>query len=502
MRRAGYTTIVALMTAAVAACGGTTADTPDAQASDAPTSPDAGGDAMPASCTELSSPELTITAVPAHISGDISTTGADLIAPPMCATDDDPFGEQTAGNDEVISVQGLTPGTDYVVRLVGAADLSFYVITGCSLPSGPANRDCLLYEDKTTSGAEVGHFVAPDAPVWIVVDYYASQPPADGTWSMDVYASQCTGDAQCGGTTPSCLDGRCVGCSSSFDCDNPAKPVCDTSTHVCGPGTSGCTGDDPMPPENGDDGPAGARVLTPDAQGFTTTTGHICNTPASERDYFAFTVAQPGDDWEVQLSWSTTADLDLEVYDAQGKTMGLSYYEQPEDIVLTYLPAGTYYVAVSQSAQQSISASTAYTLRTARVADACQSTADCASIYRNQIYRGDCTGGACAPIAGNGTFAPGTACDSVSDCAPGSSCASFFFTANADARDVCGTYCTRDSDCAAMGAGFVCTTYLSQNFCVEKCTADQECPVSVTTVPTTPPWYRLRCDKTSGHCGP
>jgi hypothetical protein len=506
MRRAVYTTFVAVFavggTLAAAACGGTTTAVPDAPSGDAPAPPDAGGDAMPLACAELTSPELTITALPTHVSGDLASTGADLIAPPQCATDDDPFGEQTAGNDEVIAVDGLTPGTDYVVRLVGSADLSFYVITGCSVPTGPANRDCLLYEDKTTSGAEVGHFVAPDAPVWIVVDYYASQPPTDGTWSLDVYASQCTSDAQCGGTTPSCLDGRCVGCSSSFDCADPAKPVCDTSTHVCGAGTGGCTGDDSMPPENGDDGPAGARVLVPDAQGRTTTTGHICNTPSSERDYFAFTVAQPGDDWEVQLSWSTTADLDLAVYDHDGATMGLSYYETPEDILLTYLPGGTYYVAVSQYAQQPVAQSTAYTLRTARAGDACASSADCAAEYRNQIYRGDCSGGACVPIAGGGALAPGDACDRVSDCATGSSCASFFFTANADTRDVCGTYCTHDSDCSGMGAGFVCTTYLQQNFCVEKCTADAQCPVSVSTAPSTPPWARLRCDKPTGHCAP
>jgi len=500
MGRVTYTTMVALCATFAAACGGTTAATPDAGAGDAPPPPDGGADAMPMACTELSTPAITITALPTHITGDLDNAGADMTAPIGCTTSDAPYGVQTAGNDEVVRVDGLTAGTDYVVRLVGSADLSFYVITGCSSSSGPAARECLLYEDQTTTGAEAGHFVAPSGAVWIVVDYYQSQPPTDGAWAVDVYPSQCTGDAQCSGSTPSCLDGRCVGCSTSFDCTDPSKPVCNTSTHVCGAGTSGCSGDDSSPPENGDDGPAGARALVPDAQGFTSSNGHVCNSPSTERDYFAFTVATPGEDWEINLDWSGTADLDLAVTDAAGKTMGLSYYEHAEDIVLTYLPAGTYYVAVSQFAQQAQTAATAYTLRTARISDACVDADDCGAEYRNQIYRGACSGGACVPIDGAGALPLGAACDSVSDCAAGSSCASFFFTANADTRDVCGAYCAHDSDCASMGPGFVCTTYLQQNFCVEKCTADLECPVSVSTVPNTPPWARLRCDKTSGHC--
>jgi Bacterial pre-peptidase C-terminal domain len=470
-----------------------------------PAGPDAPAeDARPpwtGACAELGTPEMTST-LPAHASGDITAGGADILAPTACATMDAPYGVQSAGDDEVIALEGLTAGMDYVVRVDSGADLSFYVVTGCSSPQGPSSSECLLYEDATTSGAEVGHFTAPAGPVWVVLDYYASQPPADGSFAVDVYRAECSTDDQCGGATPSCLDGRCVGCTTSFDCKDPAQPVCNTAPHTCSAGAGGCVGDDASPIENRDDGPAGARVLVPDATGRATATGHICNVPTTERDYYAFTVTQPGDDWEVQLSWSTTADLDLAVVDARGQPIGLSYYDKPEDIVLTYLPAGTYYVAVSQYAQQAIDAASAYTLRTARVADACTSAADCAAQFRNQIYRGACDGGACRDIDGGGALAPGAACDSVSDCATGSSCASFFFTAGADTRDVCGPYCAKTSDCAGLGAGYVCTTYLPQNFCVQRCTSDLECPVSVTTVPTAPPWARLRCDKTSGRCVP
>jgi hypothetical protein len=502
MRRVVETTFVTLAACALAACGATPTDVPDASRTDAPAPPDAGVDAPPAACNEIRSPEVTITALPAHAAGNIDTCGADLLAPASCAVTDAPYGVQSAGDDEVIALTELTPGTDYVARLVAAADLSFYVVTGCSGTTGPSAQQCLLYEDATTTGPEVGHFVAPQSEVWIVIDYYASTPPSDGSWSMDVYPSQCNSDAQCGGTTPACLDGRCVGCSSSFDCPTAAKPVCNGQTHACVAGSGGCTGDDPPPIENGDDGPAGARPLVPDATGHTQTVGHVCNTPSTELDFFSFDVTQPGEDWEATLYWSTSADLQMSIYDATGRLMGLSYWEEPEDIVLTYLPVGTYYVAIAQNAQQSVTQATPYTLRTTRVTDACLSASDCAIEYRNQIYRGDCNGGACIPLQGSGALPLGAACDSVSDCRAGSSCASFYFTANADVRDVCGAYCNRDSDCAtAMGPGFVCTTYLPQNFCVEACTTDAQCPVSTTTVPTAGPWARLRCDRASGgHC--
>ena len=242
---------------------------------------------------------------------------------------------------------------------------------------------------------------------------------------------------------------------------------------------------------------------SPDGTGRASFTGHVCNAPATERDYYAFTVGTPGEDWELNLDWPSGADLDLAVYDAQGNLMGMSLYQHPEDVVLTYLPAGTYYAAVSYYSTQTVAAAASYTLRSLRVGDGCQSTADCAAVYQNQLYRGDCQGGACVELDGGGQVAAGDACDSVSDCEAGTSCASFYFVSDADTRDVCGPFCDHDSDCAAaLGAGYVCTTYLQQNFCVQRCTSDSQCPVSTTTYPSSGPWARLACDRTSGRCLP
>jgi hypothetical protein len=495
--------LIAALAAGLAACGGTAAVPPDAGPDAPPTMPDGGGDAMAAACHELDAPELTATTLPAHLHGDLAGAGADLKAPMGCAEVDAPYGVQSDGVDEVIQVDGLSAGVDYVVRLDGAADLSFYVVTGCSSPTGPADRDCMLFVDGTTSGTEVGHFVAPDGPVWIVVDYYASQPPQDADFTLDVYRSECTADPDCTGSTPACLDGQCVECVTGFDCQSPTAPVCDGGTHRCKPGTGACTGDDGPPTENGDDGPAGARVLVPDGTGRASLPGHVCNDPSTERDYYAFTVGTPGEDWELTLDWQSGADLDLVVYDAGGNLVGMSLYEHPEDVALTYLPAGTYYAAVSYYATQTVSAATSYTLHALQIADSCQRTADCAAVYRNQIYRGDCQAGACVAIDGAGQVPAGAACDSVSDCASGTSCASFYFVSGADTRDVCGPFCDHDSDCtAALGAGYVCTTYLQQNFCVQQCTTDSQCPVSTTQYPQSGPWARLSCDRPSGRCLP
>ncbi len=487
---------------ALAACGGGTA-TPGDAGLDGPVAPDApSSDASPALCPALADPDVSGSMLPLHATGDLASAHADLHAPTSCGDVDAPYGIQSAGPDQVVRIAGLVVGVEYVVRVDAVADISFYVMTGCTGGEGPTSAECPLFVDATTTGPETDRFVATATTAWLAIDYYASQPPTNGAWTLDVYRAQCTADPDCSGATPACLDGRCVQCETSFDCPSPTAPSCESATHLCKPGPGTCTNDDGPPAEQADDGPAGARALITTAQGDALATGHICNAPASERDFFAFTVTHPGDDWAVILDWPSGADLDLAIYDAHGEPMGLSYYEHPESIELTYLPAGTYYASVQLFASQPQTSAVAYALYAHRTTDACASVADCAAVYRNQLYRGVCAGGACTRLDGGGAVAPGGACDSVSDCATGASCSSFYFVADADTRAVCGSYCDGDSDCAGLGAGFVCTTYLAQNFCVQRCTADDQCPTAINTAPQVPPWARLSCDPGSGRCLP
>lgn len=453
--------------------------------------PDAGDGA----CGAFTGPGAS---TPLHVSGAIGA--ADVQAPSQCATVDAPFGMETGGPDAVVRVDGLSTGTAYAVRLDAAADLSFYVVTGCTAPTGPTSEQCLLFEDATTSGAETGQFVASGPTAYVVVDSFGSALPPDPTFTLDVHVASCTDSAQCGGATPICTNGACVECATSFDCHDPSRPVC-SATGTCVMGDDACLSDDPAEPD--DDGPAGARLLAPDASGDASASGQICSSPSAEADYLAFDVTSLGDTWDLGLAWTGNPDLDLALYDATGAPLGLSFWEQPEHVRLTYLPAGRYYARVTESSASPDASPVAYTVTAHRTAGApCTSSADCAATFANQLYRGSCTAGACVPIDGAGTVPQGGACDHQSDCAAGLSCPSFFFVANADTRDVCAPSCASDADCAGLGGSYVCTTYLQDNFCVQACTSDLQCPTAVGDPPPSGPWYRLTCDTASGRCVP
>jgi hypothetical protein len=422
-----------------------------------------------------------------------------VMSPSTCAEVNAPYGIESAGPDSVYLVSGLIPQMPYVVHVSSDADLAFYVVTGCSTATGPSAAQCLLFEDASTGSDEVGHFLAPASSVYVVVDYYASHPPSDLSFTLDVYSETCSTDAMCSGATPVCSDGQCVQCASSFDCTNAAHSLCDTDTHTCVTGVDQCNTDDAAEPD--DDGPAGATVLVPDGDGTAQHAGSVCSQPSSEVDYLAFDVMTLGETWDVQLAWTGSRDLDLQVVDATGTALGVSFWEQPEHVRLTYLPLGRYYVQVTEFSSTPDSTAVPYTVTSHRtLGAACTAASDCAAEYRNQIFRGDCVAGACIDIAGNGGVAQGGACDSQSDCANGLDCPSFFFVADASTRDVCEPTCASDNDCP--GSDYTCTTYLQHNFCVQKCTTDAQCPTVLDSEPTSGPWYQLSCQVATGRCLP
>jgi hypothetical protein len=481
--------LAALVTGA--ACGG-----------GGPASTDAGGSPADGHGPDVSYPacrEFAVApvAVPAHVLGVLA--GADVLAPQGCAVVDAPFGAESRGPDAVIRLGGLTPGAPYVVHLTAAADLAFYVVTACDTATGPSAAACLLFEDAQAGPAERGRFVATGDAAYVVVDDYMTQPPADPAFFVDVYAEECQGPAQCGGATPVCDDGRCVECETGFDCVDPARPVCDSVADRCQPGVNQCARDDAH--EDADDGPAGATALVPDAGGVATLTGTLCASPITERDFARFEVTSPGDSWQLTLAWTGPADLDLQVRDAHGVLRGMSYWEQPERVRLTYLPPGTYDVELRDFSATPDPTPVDYTLTLQRTPGApCAGAADCAAEYRDQLFRGACVAGACVDLVGGGAIPTGGACDSQDDCVAGDGCASFYFVADADTRDRCAPTCAGDADCVALGD--VCTTYLTTNICVAPCRSDAQCPTAPDQVPVVGPWRQLRCDAPSGRCVP
>ena len=475
--------LACLVTACTAAPKTTAPDAPPATSP-----PDASGAPLTA-CGTFETPGVP---VPMHTSGTLSGD-SQVQSPNQCGVTNAPYGTETAGPDQVVLVTGLVQGMPYVVRLSSADDLLFYVATGCSGGAGPSSDQCLLFEDATTSGDELGTFVAPGPSVYIVVDYYASHAPPDGgQFTLDVYAQSCTTNADCGSSDPVCASGTCVQCATSFDCVDPAAPVCANS--ACIAGASGCTSDDPVEP--GDDGPAGATVL---ASG-TPVTAHVCSKPSTEGDFYAFDVTTTGDTWDIMLGWSGSRDLVLELYSATGELYGLSFWNQPQHARLTYLAPGRYYAYVREVSSGPDSFSQPYTITATRTPGTpCQSSSDCAADFMNQLYRGSCTAGSCVDLDGNSSVGSGSACDSQSDCAAGLDCPSFFFVEHADTRDVCEPTCTSDAQC---GEGYVCTTYLQQNFCVQRCTSDLDCPVVTQDQPKSGNWARLSCQLATGRCLP
>lgn len=314
----------------------------------------------------------------------------------------------------------------------------------------------------------------------------------------------CLVDGDC--TSGTCLSsGHCGECALDVDCTSAAAPACDASTRTC-VAYSACVGDDGA--EDGDDGPAGATNLTPVLGDFNSVDRSICGS-ANEDDWFSYT-AQAGENVTFTLTWvDAGADLDIAVMTADGTDLlGQSWFNSPEVVTLTYLPAGTFYVIVTKFSPKTTTV-TPYTLSLTRsLGNACTSTVDCAADFATQRFRGVCnTGtGACEHIDGNGALGIGTMCDSMNDCASRICTYGPVFTdnfsyrwdmrhyANADTRAFCvAARCTASSDCAPTDACVL-------GFCMPKCTADAECPLSEASAAFNNAWPRMVCDTLTGEC--
>jgi hypothetical protein len=157
-------------------------------------------------------------------------------------------------------------------------------------------------------------------------------------------------------------------------------------------------------------------------------------------------------------------------------------------------------VRLNYFAQGVTTAVVPYTITATRTTgQACASATDCAAEYRNQLFRSVCSDGACAYRIGTGDQASGAVCDSDPDCTS-QTCAAYPFTAESDTRSVCTLGCDTDADCATLGASYVCTNYLTNDECVQKCTSDEQCPTVIGAQPSTGPWFRLGCALATGKC--
>jgi hypothetical protein len=462
---------------------GPDASTVDA-APDASTGPDAFMPPGNPSCDEFTTPIATISTFPSTYEGDLASAEANInISDAItCTQSNAPTGQVGAGPDQVVALTGLTPGTTYFVVLTSSEDLATYVVTGCDASNpGPGADQCLAFADAELANSnEAQKFIAPaDGKAFVVVDYWSGNTaPSPTTYSLKV-----TTDA----------------CASNDDCASVDAPVCDVATRQC---TPTCVGDDTTA-EVGDDSTAGATPIAVNG-GAVSINAHVCNNPAAnppESDFYKVTVADGGA-FTVGLAWADTdADLDVTITDASETVLGVSYWENPETVKLNYLAAGTYFIQVTKFAPRG-SEVTPYTLTlTPDPTAACTSSASCAEVFRNQVFRPTCNAmGACVAVAGAGAVAHGGLCDDPSDCMSGV-CGNGVFVANADTRNVCTENCTTDADCTAVGTGYKCTDFGGNNFCLPPCTTDEQCPASPgDTPPAGQPWLHATCVVAEGRC--
>lgn len=355
-------TALVLALGVAGACGGG-GKSPDAAASDAPPSGSCGSAAG------------TIASVPGEFTGATVGAGANLAVAELTCLDQRTW-LGSNGEDQVVEVDGLAPGTVYVVDLVTDEDLAFYVATGCD-GGGPLEMACLLFVDQT-AGDERGEFVAPPSGTVSVIVDSSDMPaaPTTGAYTLRVRAADCVPD-QIPCTDPVrmlCDDYACVECESAFDCATAGAPACDpTGTCVAGP--DACTGDDAGEP---DDGPAAAQAISPppSVASPTVVAAAVCSTGGGEADWYTFTLAAPAS-IRFELAWADgAADLDLALGDAGGIELevGATVGAGPEAFVAD-LDAGTYFVTVDKQAPAGVAAATPYTLTLA--VPECATSFDC-----------------------------------------------------------------------------------------------------------------------------
>ena len=358
------------------------AATDAAAPADAADTDGAGDGGAGAACAELESPDGEISTFPGNFAGNINAGSTLIDVSDMdCAVQDAPLGVGAPGAEQVVRLAGLTAGIEYGVEVDANFDATIYVATSCTGDDGPAMGECLLYVD-TFDNPERGTFTQPsfiaptDGVAYVVVDYFSTTPPANGTYLLTVAEVECV---------------------TSFDCATAGAVVCELFECVAGP--SACVGDDGTPPEDDDDGPFGATALVLGAPAA----GSVCSEPAAEGDFYSVAVAG-GDDLALVLAWTTGGvDLDLFVYDSAGAPIAEGFSSaNPERVLVEDLAAGTYYVQVDRF--ESFDMGMPVTTTTVEPYTLTASIAECA-------WDGDCT------TPGFPVCAPEFSCDpGYSDC--------------------------------------------------------------------------------------
>lgn len=329
----------------------------------------------------------------------------------------------------------------------------------------------------------------------------------------------CKSDADClNPVRPYCVLDLCVECLGDGDCKDPASPRCDTdlntcvacltdfdcppdqqckANNACSSTPTLCKGD---PGDDGDDVRAQAKDVTPfEASSSSSASGAVCNVlPQFEKNWCSFQ-SQQGESWTLALLTGTPISPlpRLEVFGEDGTLFGQSFFQNPQTIQLSYLPAGKYWIRVRNSPYNQ--SKVFYSLQVERTVSSCSLDEQCGGSSFTEVYRSLCLQGACVWRNAGGTRSQGELCDHSSDCSSGLVCTaeSAIYASAPGTRSFCTPPCKLDVDCPD---GQRCGGSWASPRCELPCTEDAHCGAFPPDPVVTPgqPWRYGLCQ--DGRC--
>lgn len=310
-------------------------------------------------------------------------------------------------------------------------DLDMYL-----LPAGTIDLDAAVAVSGTSEDVEELSFVAPEAGTWfVVVDSFED---AVGSYEIQI-------DVSCRGTED-CNDGQV--CSFvEQTCVTPIEPAC---------------GFDANEPNNT---LATATPIVVEGDGFAYVHNFVvCE---DDDDYFTLTLDAPST-VDARIQSDPGSNVDLYVFDSEGNSVAsaTSEEENPEDLNMRFLAAGTYLFVVDHFVT-ALGDDVRYNLTIEVNEGRCETSQDCGFAGRAL-----CEEGACVSFTPESPNPAGGMCDDREDCAGDLGCYQ-----GEDGFD--DNFCTRDCDnsdaCSDFEDGY-CLALGRDGVCFEACSADTDCP--------------------------
>ncbi len=296
----------------------------------------------------------------------------ECVAMTTCAGDDAAENDDGPSAATTITLQPGTPAS--VVRKLCETNSDWYAFPVADGDELYVHVDPYTMENTQMYGLDAaGHLraIAGDFGFAGSALAIATGPLAAGTYYVTIGSGNGADDLATYRLTAALAE-----CTTSFDCDDPARPVCSVD-RVCRASYDECTGET-VP--DADDGPSAAQPLTPVLDGpAQTVAGQLCFSPWAQDGVSGFSSLE--DDWfridigaseklSVTVDWSappgSLARVRPEILSSSGSPIAIGPSADPSVLVSSGLGAGTYYLRLRYSDGTSFTGVRAYTLAVER----------------------------------------------------------------------------------------------------------------------------------------